>query len=71
MLVDGVAHLRPEDAVFEAMLAGWARKQTSRQLLITTIEQRESHVRRLATFTATPRVDLRCGRYPPTAPTTR
>ena len=37
--------------MFEAMLRGWARQQTSRQLSITTIEQRESHVRRFGKFT--------------------
>ena len=51
VLPDGLAHLRPEEAVFEAMLAGWARQQTSRQLSITTIEQRDAHVRRFAKFT--------------------
>ena len=30
VLVDGVVHLDEEAAVFEAMLAGWARQQKSR-----------------------------------------
>jgi site-specific recombinase XerD len=50
VLPDGLAHLQPEEAVFEAMLTGWARQQTSRQLSITTIEQRDAHVRRFAKF---------------------
>lgn len=31
-LADGVSHLRPEEAMFEAMLVGWARQQRSRFL---------------------------------------
>jgi hypothetical protein len=31
VLPDRVAHLRPEAAVFAAMLAGWARQQASRR----------------------------------------
>lgn len=51
VIPDGLAHLRPEEAVFEAMLAGWSRQQGSRQLSITTIEQRDTQVRRFARFT--------------------
>lgn len=31
-LVEGVVHLEPERAVFEAMLQGWARQQQARFL---------------------------------------
>jgi integrase/recombinase XerC len=51
VLPDGLAHLRPDEAVFEAMLEGWARQQASRQLSMTTIEQRDKQVRRFASFT--------------------
>jgi site-specific recombinase XerD len=51
-LVDGVVHLDPAPAVFEAMLAGWARQQRTRFLKDRgTIEPRIALVRRLAEFT--------------------
>lgn len=51
-LVDGVVHLDPAQAVFEAMLAGWARQQRTRFLKEReTIEPRLALVRRLAAFT--------------------
>lgn len=51
-LVDGVVHLDPSSAVFEAMLLGWARQQRTRFLNEeTTIKPRMSLVRRLADFT--------------------
>jgi len=51
-LADGVVHLDPAQAVFEAMLAGWARQQRTRFLKEReTIEPRLALVRRLAAFT--------------------
>jgi site-specific recombinase XerD len=49
-LVDGVSHLRPEQAVFEGMLAGWARQQRSRFLKEVTITRRLFLVRRMVDF---------------------
>lgn len=45
-LVSGVAQLRPEDAMFEAMVRGWRAQQTARGLRAETIEDRERLVRR-------------------------
>src|SRR5690242_5133821 len=50
-LVSGVVHLRPEDAMFEAMLRGWQAQQVARGLREDTIEPRERLVRRFAAFT--------------------
>jgi len=50
-LVEGVVHLEPERAVFEAMLQGWARQQQARFLKEETIERRGALVRRMAVFT--------------------
>lgn len=50
VLASGVAFLAPEEAVLEAMLAGWIAQQTSRLLALTTIEQRVLLVRRLVNF---------------------
>src|SRR5665213_181123 len=47
-LVSGVAQLRPEDAMFEAMLRGWRAQQVARGLRAETIEARERLVRRFA-----------------------
>jgi len=45
-LVSGVALLREEDAVLEAMLAGWARQQLGgRGLSARTVSQRQAVVR--------------------------
>ncbi|MFJ2034312.1 tyrosine-type recombinase/integrase [Streptosporangium sp. NPDC087985] len=53
-LVEGVIHLDPAQAVFEAMLAGWARQQRTRFLNDEgTIGPRMSLVRRLSEFTNT------------------
>jgi site-specific recombinase XerD len=41
-----VAQLRPEDAMFEAMLRGWRAQQVSRGLKAGTVEARERLVRR-------------------------
>ena len=51
VLAEGVVHLDPAAAVFEAMLEGWARQQRTRFLKWdSTIKPRLSLVRRLATF---------------------
>ena len=51
-LAQGVALLNPQEAVFEGMLAGWARQQRTRFLREdSTIGPREALVRRLAEFT--------------------
>ncbi|CAL9677635.1 Tyrosine recombinase XerC (plasmid) [Actinosynnema sp. ALI-1.44] len=51
-LVDGVALLRPEDAVLEAMLRGWSNQQRGgRRLRPDTIAGRVAVVRALVTFT--------------------
>ena len=50
-LVSGVAQLRPEDAMFEAMLRGWRAQQTARGLREDTIVPRERLVRRFGEFT--------------------
>ena len=50
-LVSGVVQLRPEDAMFEAMLRGWRAQQTARGLREDTIAPRERLVRRFLAFT--------------------
>lgn len=50
-LVSGVAQLRPEDAMFEAMLRGWRAQQTARGLREDTMAEREQLVRRFLAFT--------------------
>jgi len=50
-LVAGVVQLRPQDAMFEAMLRGWRAQQTARGLQQGTIEAREKLVRRFEEFT--------------------
>ncbi|WP_198359589.1 tyrosine-type recombinase/integrase [Streptomyces fildesensis] len=49
-LVSGVAQLRPEDAMFDAMLRGWRAQQKSRGLRDETVEDRERLVRRFHEF---------------------
>ncbi|RSS79170.1 site-specific integrase [Streptomyces sp. WAC06614] len=52
VLADGVVHLEPEPAVFEAMLDGWSRQRRTRFLDEDgTIKPRLSVVRRFAEFT--------------------
>jgi len=51
MLAEGVAHLDPAPAVFEAMLEGWATQQRARFLKPDTIGRRLELVRRFAVFT--------------------
>jgi site-specific recombinase XerD len=51
-LVSGVAQLRPEDAMVEAMLNGWRAQQTARGLQdFATMAPRERLVRRFIAFT--------------------
>jgi site-specific recombinase XerD len=50
-LADGVVHLDPASAVFEAMLEGWATQQRARFLKDNTIGPRVELVRRFAAFT--------------------
>jgi site-specific recombinase XerD len=45
-LVSGVIQLRPEDAVFDAMLRGWRTQQKARGLRDETVEDRERLIRR-------------------------
>jgi integrase/recombinase XerC len=49
-LVDGVTPLRPEPALFEAMLEGWGLQQRSRRLSVPLVEGRERLVRRFQAF---------------------
>ncbi|HEY0694452.1 MAG TPA: site-specific integrase, partial [Kribbella sp.] len=52
VLADGVVHLDPAEAVFEATLEGWARQQRTRFLNVDgTINPRLTLVRRFAEFT--------------------
>ncbi|WP_327575637.1 MULTISPECIES: hypothetical protein [unclassified Streptomyces] len=52
LLVDGLALLHPEDAVFEAMLEGWKRQQFGgRHLDVRTVRRRQSVVRRFMSVT--------------------
>ena len=51
VLSSSVVHLHPEEAVFEAMLRGWAAQQAARLLAVGTVESRGATVRRLAAFT--------------------
>jgi site-specific recombinase XerD len=51
-LVDGVALLHPEDAIFEAMLSGFAKQQRGgRRLDKKTVKGRDGQLRRFALFT--------------------
>ncbi|MFG2004797.1 tyrosine-type recombinase/integrase [Spirillospora sp. NPDC048911] len=54
-LVSGVVQLRPEDALFEAMLRGWRAQQAARGLQESTIAPRERLVRSFLAF---------CNEYP-------
>src|SRR5215470_19743333 len=51
VLVRGAALLHPEQAVFDAMCAGWRAQQRSRLLAELTVTWRERIVRRFAAFT--------------------
>jgi integrase/recombinase XerC len=50
VLVDGATPLRPEPALFEAMLEGWERQQRSRRLSESLIAGRGRLVRRFQVF---------------------
>jgi hypothetical protein len=52
-LVSGVVQLRPEEAMFEAMLRGWRAQQVARGLRMDTVEPRERLVRRFASSPTT------------------
>ena len=52
VLVDGATPLRPEPALFAAMLEGWRRQQLSRRLSGSLIEGRERIVRRFVSTAA-------------------
>lgn len=52
-LADGVAVLRPTEAVFAAMLTGWSRQQLARNLSPGTIAARVSVIRRVQLFCGT------------------
>ena len=51
VLVDGAVPLRPEPALFDAMLEGWRRQQAARRLSGPLIDGRVRLVRRFAGFT--------------------
>ena len=51
VMVQGAVLLRPEQAVFEAMLAGWRSQQRSRLLAELTVTWRDRIVRRFTAFT--------------------
>ena len=53
VLVEEARPLRPEPALFEAMLEGWRRQQESRRLGCSIIDGRERTVRRFQAFTGT------------------
>jgi hypothetical protein len=62
-LAEGVVPLNPQEAVFEGMLAGWARQQRSRFLREdATIGPRAALVRRLAGFAGPVPVGVGAGR---------
>ncbi|GLL05915.1 tyrosine-type recombinase/integrase [Dactylosporangium matsuzakiense] len=50
-LTAGVVHLRPEDAMVEAMLRGWRAQQISRGLREDSVAAREQSIRRFLAFT--------------------
>jgi integrase/recombinase XerC len=51
VLVTDATPLRPEPALFEAMLAGWRQQQTARRLTVPLIDGRERLIRRFGEFT--------------------
>lgn len=51
VLVDGAVPLRPDPALFEAMLEGWRRQQAARRLTGPLIEGRIRLVRRFGEVT--------------------
>ncbi len=51
VLVDEATPLRPEPALFEAMLEGWQRQQAARRLTVPLVDGRVRLVRRFQAFT--------------------
>ena len=51
VLVDGATPLRPEPALFDAMIAGWCRQHSARRLSPTITRQRVRVVQRFRAFT--------------------
>jgi len=51
VLVEGAVPLRPEPALFDAMLEGWRRQQVARRLSASIVDSRERTVRRFQSFT--------------------
>ncbi len=51
VLVDGATPLRPEPALFDAMIAGWCRQHSARRLSPTITGQRVRVVQRFKVFT--------------------
>ncbi|MFD3524854.1 hypothetical protein [Streptomyces sp. NPDC058653] len=49
-LISGVVHMRPEDAMFDAMVRGWRNQQLARNLRAKTISDREKLIRRFLMF---------------------
>ncbi|MEV6886208.1 hypothetical protein AB0M98_30135 [Streptomyces sp. NPDC051135] len=49
-LLSGVVQMRPEDAMFDAMLRGWRAQQKSRGLKDETVDDRERLIRRFLEF---------------------
>src|SRR5262245_28681143 len=47
----GVAFLRPQDSMIDAMLRGWRAQQRARGLRDDTVEARETLIRRFVSFT--------------------
>jgi hypothetical protein len=62
VLVGEATPLRPEPALFEAMLEGWRRQQAARRLSIPLVDGRVRLVRRFQAFTVAVAVDARAGR---------
>ena len=51
VLVDGATPLRPEPALFDAMVEGWCRQHSARRLSPTITRQRVRVVQRFRAFT--------------------
>jgi integrase/recombinase XerC len=51
LLAEGVALLRPQEQVFQAMLDGWRNQQLARNLSFATIEARERLMCRFRHYT--------------------
>ncbi|MFI8631253.1 hypothetical protein ACIGEP_01480 [Microbacterium sp. NPDC077663] len=53
VLLDGVALLRPDEQVFEAMLEGWRNQGPARNFARSTVQARERQVRAFQAHAAT------------------